>query len=684
MSGVVRLASVLLFFSLVLTASRFAPGGREEVELGGEVALLVSSRGHLLPQAKLEGGKEVLEDTICVDELILKDPNAKPGLRVVRLDPGGAFRDVRSFESAWGGEDSTELRRTLESVRRGGLVILAVQGDVRPAPEHLAGFDQVVAELGARVSPFRAPSASWAFVAARLERGWTPLSEVYSEERGVSLSFLAERDVETYAGTEGSLYLARGEDQLLLSLYDSFLSAGAQSSAVYRHRYSSAAGVNKKSISLPATIPAAEGGAFLRWERLRLGSDPMFTLQAALQPGVTTPAGGVDLSLRIDGEEADSLSIPTRSAGWRRWTVDLAAWAGREVSFELLAAGAGGAGRVLLGEPLLRWSPASVVAAEVVPGGSGAPGGSGRPQAVEDPPVRAADEPSDVPSRFNGRVLRVDPAFGAYTYLVGGHLYGAPRNQESIFPSASLLGNLRLINESGAAFFMSLGDCVRYPGPKNFAALRSGFAERIEMPLFNVVGNHDVAHRDNYVREFPGPTRGKMRHGAVLHVALDTELDPGRISGNQLADLVATLAEARRTQDLGAVAIYGHKLVWLDGRTDLAFVRQRVNNGGGYQDQGEFARNVLPLLRELARTKQVVFFSGDIGIDVSFQLFYHREPDRDLTWIATGFGDTADDVLLQVHASAEGRLTFDVLRMDGKPSEPIETFGLDFWKEHFR
>jgi hypothetical protein len=51
----------------------------------------------------------------------------------------------------------------------------------------------------------------------------------------------------------------------------------------------------------------------------------------------------------------------------------------------------------------------------------------------------------------------------SYSILIAGHLYGAPENNKSVFPSSSILGVLNEINKNNYSFFVSFGDCVRSP-----------------------------------------------------------------------------------------------------------------------------------------------------------------------------------------------------------------------------
>jgi hypothetical protein len=309
---------------------------------------------------------------------------------------------------------------------------------------------------------------------------------------------------------------------------------------------------------------------------------------------------------------------------------------------------------------------------------------SALPRAAQDLPEPVeVTEPTDLAAHaLNGRALPPLEGDGSYSFLVGGHLYGSPKNTASIYPSASLLGSLDRLEESGAAFFMGLGDIVRYLTPKHLYGLRTGFVDALDMPLFNAVGNHDVAVRDVWLREYPHPTAGFLEYGPVLHLVLDTEADSGRIAGRQLEWFTTMLEHARTSESIRTVVIHSHKLVWADAREEFEIVARFVNARRGYVEDDGFVREVLPSVRALAAHKPVVWMSGDIGIEGRLPLFFHREADVDLSYVAVGIGDTGDDALLQVFVAPDGALAFGVVRLDGAPSVPLETFGLEYWKQN--
>ena len=302
----------------------------------------------------------------------------------------------------------------------------------------------------------------------------------------------------------------------------------------------------------------------------------------------------------------------------------------------------------------------------------------------EAPPLSAVPESQAQPNVLNGVTFEPSAEPLAYDYFVAGHIYGAPKNKRSIFPAASVLANLERIRVAKPAFFMSLGDALRVPSAIHLAAFRESFLERVEAPVFNAVGNHDVAIRERYLAEFPGPTYYHFRLGRVLHIVVDTELDVGRLTGAQLEWLLALLASAESNESIASVAVYGHKLLAVVGREEFELVSRHLNSHIGYQADSRFNEVLLPALRQLASKKQVTWFAGDIGCAHSLPLFYAREADVDLAWIATGIGDTENDAILRVKVDETGRMRFRVRRCDGYRSPPLETYGVEFWQAHFQ
>lgn len=283
-----------------------------------------------------------------------------------------------------------------------------------------------------------------------------------------------------------------------------------------------------------------------------------------------------------------------------------------------------------------------------------------------------------IESPFNGRPVPDGPRTEAFTFLVGGHLYGAHGN--SVYPAPSLLANLPRINASGAQFFMALGDVVRSAEVDHFDLLQRSFAERLQMPMLNAAGNHDVSPDRALYEKRVGPTFFSFSIGSALCVVLDTELHRGgKIDGDQMTFLKACFDQALNDANVQCVFVFSHKLVW-NRIPGFEVVYEHAN--ARYRDNG-FAQDVLPQLERLAKHKTVTWMSGDIGTHWSKPLFYQQDARSGVTYAAVGLGDTAADALLEVTVRPDGRVEMSAWSLTAVAAPDLADCGPDDWARDF-
>lgn len=287
-------------------------------------------------------------------------------------------------------------------------------------------------------------------------------------------------------------------------------------------------------------------------------------------------------------------------------------------------------------------------------------------------------------SPFNGRPLKTGKEIGNYSFMVAGHLYGAPETWGSVFPASSILANLDMINTSGAAFFVLLGDNYREASPIHILNLKKGFTSRIAMPVFNSASNHDLTNRSLYEENF-GTTYFDFICGNGLFVFLDTELDSGEIKGKQLEYFHNVLGHGDMNPGLKNVFIFSHKLIWSAHNPDYQIVFDNLNNQAGYPvTSHNFKNDIEPYLMKLSsNNKAVYWFSGDIGTSWSNTLFYRKDSGYNITYMATGIGDTLRDLILRVSVHKSGEVIFTPISLTGQRLQPIEYYNIDYWKNYF-
>jgi hypothetical protein len=283
-----------------------------------------------------------------------------------------------------------------------------------------------------------------------------------------------------------------------------------------------------------------------------------------------------------------------------------------------------------------------------------------------------------VKSPFNGLVLDLDEAAGEYSFLVGGHLYG--EYGESVFPSSSLLANLDRINASGAKFFVSLGDNFRKTEALHISNYLGAFAAKLQMPLFNAVGNTDVRDRELYEARF-GETFYSFVFNDDQFVFLDGELNEGSVVGDQLKFLTAITQNAVQSSSIRNVFIFSHRWIWAEKSAEYKTALQLA----GYSSpENNFRTAIAPLLIEMSDDKKVFWVSGENGAAGTLPLFYEQDPENNITYLAVGIGDTDKDALLRCTISPSKEVTFAAMSLTGHEVPSIDAYDAAYWHRYYR
>ena len=285
-------------------------------------------------------------------------------------------------------------------------------------------------------------------------------------------------------------------------------------------------------------------------------------------------------------------------------------------------------------------------------------------------------------SPINDKVLILPETSQEFSFFVMGHIYGSP-SSSSAFPSSTLLANIDMINSNNAKFIISMGDNFQKVEEKYIENFIMSTSSKIEIPLFNAVGNHDVINRELYESYF-GKTNIDFIYGSNLFIILDSEKDNGEIIGEQLNYLNNTLNYAIKTKKINNVFIISHKLIWCVNNEELGVVYRNLNSNYGYANNNNFKDTVLPEIKRVSKTKNIFMLSGDIGIEGSLPLFYHKDTKNNITYLATGIGDTKKDAILQITVPKDGApLTFKTVSLSGEKIEVLEHYDVNYWDNYF-
>ncbi len=287
-------------------------------------------------------------------------------------------------------------------------------------------------------------------------------------------------------------------------------------------------------------------------------------------------------------------------------------------------------------------------------------------------------------STFNNQALSSVKEDIPYSFVIGGHLYGTSKNMRSIFPASSLLANLNKINIPEVKFFISLGDIYRYANEINISTYKKYFCDKLQVPVFNAVGNHEMFDRSLYEQHF-GKTYYSFRYYNDLFIMLDSELDGTNITGKQLTFFKFNIRQAQKDQQIKNVFIFSHKLIWGVGNPDFEIVSRHQNDQGNYPIKNNFKKEIEPYLIKLSKNKKVYWASGDIGCYDQFNLFFAKHDLSNIYYIATGMCDTEQDVLVRVNIDEGGkRVSFRPISLTGRKNLKMASYHVEYWEEFFQ
>lgn len=272
-------------------------------------------------------------------------------------------------------------------------------------------------------------------------------------------------------------------------------------------------------------------------------------------------------------------------------------------------------------------------------------------------------------SPFNNRVV-VD-SMTEYSFIISGHFYGDGGNL-SHYPVNTLLANLDWINGTNSSMLVCLGDLFKDIS-NEIPNYQSSFFDKLEMPLVNTVGNHDLTgnvYQDNF-----GETVFSFRVQQDVHIVLDTERDNGDIKDEQL-DLLRAVQNEVANGAIHNVFIYSHRTIWKETYPEMEGIfEDNTQSLGGTN----FESDVLPILTEMGEKSQVYFFSGSLGAaPASFFHFYDEKSKVKI--IATAIRGLPRDAMLQVFVNELGEVRFTPKSLTGQTLEPLTHYDVDYWQ----
>jgi len=266
-------------------------------------------------------------------------------------------------------------------------------------------------------------------------------------------------------------------------------------------------------------------------------------------------------------------------------------------------------------------------------------------------------------SPFNKLSVQVQDSSN-FSFVVSGHFHGSSTNKSG-FPASSLLANLDTLNLSSASFVVCLGDLFM-DVKNNIPNYKKSLFTKLNKPLFNVVGNHDLS--GNVYQENFGETFFSFSIGENSLVFLDTEKDNGDIKNDQL-DLLKNALESNAKN----VFVFSHRTIWAE--EDEIFSELFKDNTRS-QFGNNFQKEILPILEK--SKAYIYWFSGSMGGNAKASFFYHPKSEK-ITYITTAIRDLPRDAALNVDIK-NNEVLFRTQSITNSEVIELEKYNLDYWK----
>ena len=265
---------------------------------------------------------------------------------------------------------------------------------------------------------------------------------------------------------------------------------------------------------------------------------------------------------------------------------------------------------------------------------------------------------------------------GSFKFVVAGHIYGS-QDEKDTMPDYALVDQLPAFNQMGLSMFISLGDIVEHAVTKDFNHLDENLLSKLDIPVLNTVGNHDVGNRTLYERLY-GQTYYAFQYSSAEFIFLDTERVECTIDDPQREMMNRALEDALNNDQVKNVFIFMHKTLFFQNAR-LFELQVRSAGPNVWDCYGhDFWQLMDEKLIPAAAQKPVYLFAGDVGAWENLSPYYEKRTDVPLTMVMTGIGDSPKDAVIMVAVENED-VTLQAYRLADGSSIPLEQFSPDYW-----
>ena len=285
-----------------------------------------------------------------------------------------------------------------------------------------------------------------------------------------------------------------------------------------------------------------------------------------------------------------------------------------------------------------------------------------------------------------------------FNFIVIGHGYGSPG--PSMYPAASLLSGIDVLNYHNPEFIIFLGDTIQHAESRTeifgynskdilnkieFSLFEKSFVNKVNAKIINIAGNHDDYLSDEYKNTF-GNSKFKLNNGNDAYLGFNSMELCSNFSN--LNFVKVSLNEFLENEDIKNIFLFTHQVLYSLHTEDLSLLNSLVN--GGVTSCKNYSDIVRPLINKLAVEKNIYFFAGDIGcksyklgqipID-SFPIFYEKL--NNIHFLATGLCENNNDNFIKV-LNNNNKISIKAHSLIDDSEIKIDKYDLEFWTKHYQ
>jgi len=262
-------------------------------------------------------------------------------------------------------------------------------------------------------------------------------------------------------------------------------------------------------------------------------------------------------------------------------------------------------------------------------------------------------------------------------FLVTGHIYGNPYEEDLFHPATTLMTNIQIINQFELDMVVLLGDIVKESTEENFSNFSQNFLSYFTIPVFNAVGNHDIENRDLYIEKF-GKTNFSFLFKEHLFIFLDTNIETYSLTDNQLDFIEDTISKSLGNNNVKSIHVFAHHVFFFENPNNSSSPYYRTNVS--YSMDRNVEKFIYKFLIPLSRETPIFLYTGDVGAWCGNLSPYYRKYDGSkVTAIATGIGNCEEDSILIIE-EINNEITLAVFSLLGKEMMTIDYYDDNYWK----